>query len=282
MFTRRVSFSALALTILFFTSVALAEGFKGSWSMRPAEDAGQVYFGMTYSRPGHHSQNESDWDITSFIGLDRSAAKHDVKFAIDRDAGKFDCAGYFEAGEGAGTFLFTPNPNFAREMAALGFTGIDDDRQFAMAVHDVTLEFARAMKAEKLTRLDTDKLIAFRIFNVNSAFIRELRAAGIGAEDSDKLIAFRVHGVTPKFVSELRNAGIDAGEDELIAFRVHGVSPEFVQEVEALGYSKPEPQQLISMRIFDITPKYIADLKARGLKDLTIDKMVQLKVNGIE
>jgi hypothetical protein len=52
--------------------------------------------------------------------------------------------------------------------------------------------------------------------------------------------------------------------------------------VEALGYQKPQPQQLISMKIFDITPKYIADLKARGLKDLTIEKMVQLKVNGIE
>jgi hypothetical protein len=282
MFTRRLSFSALALAILMLSSVALAEGFKGSWSMRPAEDTGKVYFGMTYSRKGGHSQTESDWDITSFIGLDRSSAKHDVKFAIDRDAGKFDCAGYFEAGEGAGTFLFTPNPGFAKEMAALGFTGIDEDRQFAMAVHDVTLEFARAMKAEKLTRLDTDKLIAFRIFNVNSTFIREMRAAGLDTEDSDKLIAFRVHGVTPKIVSEMRNAGIQADEDELIAFRVHGVSPEFVQEVEALGYANPKPQQLISMKIFGITPEYIADLKARGLKDLSIEKMVQLKVNGID
>jgi hypothetical protein len=282
MFTRRVSFSALALAMLLLSSVALAEGFKGSWSMRPADEPGKVYFGMTYSRKGGHSQTESDWDITSFIGLDRSSPKHDVKFAIDRDAGKFDCAGYFEAGEGAGTFLFTPNPEFAKEMAALGFTGIDEDRQFAMAVHDVTVEFARAMKAEKLTNLDKDKLIAFRIFNVSSQFIRELRAAGLGAEDADKLIAFRVHGVTAKMVAELRNAGIEADENELIAFRVHGVSPEFVQQVEALGYANPKPQQLISMRIFDITPKYIADLKARGLENLTIEKMVQLKVSGID
>jgi hypothetical protein len=282
MFARKISFSALALVILMFTSVAIAEGFKGSWSMRPAEDATKVYFGLTYSRHNGHSQSESDWDLGSFIGLDRSGAKHDVKFAIARDAGRFDCAGFLDAGEGAGVFQFTPNPAFANAMAALGFNGIDDDKQFAMAVHDVTLDFARAMKAEKLTRLDTDKLIAFKIFNVNSAFIHELRAAGLEAEDSDKLIAFRVHGVSAKMASELRNAGIEANENELIAFRVHGVSPEFVQEVEALGYANPKPQQLISMKIFDITPKYISDLKARGLKDLTIDKMVQLKVSGIE
>lgn len=281
MFTRRVSFSALALMFI-IASTALAAEFKGNWTMRPAEAAGKVYFGLSYHRDGGHSQHESDWDLGSFIGLDTSSARHDVKFAIARDAGRFECAGYLDAGEGAGIFTFTPNPEFAKEMAALGFKGIDADRQFAMAVHDVTLEFARLMKAEKLTKLDTDKLIAFKIFNVNPQFIREMRAAGIPAEDSDKLIAFRVHGVSPKMVSELRNAGIEADENELIAFRVHGVSPEFVEQVEALGYQKPEPQQLISMKIFDITPKYIEDLKARGLKDLTIEKMVQLKVNGIE
>jgi len=281
MFTRRLSFSALACCLLMVGAVH-AEPFKGSWSMRASEQPGKVYFGLAYHRKGGQSQHESDWDIASFIGLDTSPAKHDVKFAVARDAGRFDCSGFLEAAEGAGIFLFTPNPEFAKEMAALGFTGIDEDRQFAMAVHDVTVEFARLMKAENLTGLDTDKLIAFRIFNVNSQFIRELRAAGLEAVDSNRLIAFRVHGVSAKMVSELRNAGIEADENELIAFRVHGVSPEFVEQVEALGYEKPKPQQLISMRIFDITPKYIADLKARGLKDLTIDKMVQLKVNGIE
>jgi hypothetical protein len=281
MFTRRVSFTALAL-ILLVSSVAFAEGFKGNWTMRPSEQSGKVYFGLSYSRNGGHSQHEDDWDLGSFIGLDGSPAKHDVKFAIARDAGRFDCTGYLDAGEGAGIFLFTPNPQFAKDMAALGFTHIDDERQFAMAVHDVTLDFARAMKAEKLTGLDTDKLIAFKIFNVNSQFIREMRAAGIAAEDSNKLIAFRVHGVSPKMVSELRNSGIDANEDELIAFRVHGVSPQFVEKVEALGYANPKPQQLISMRIFDITPEYISQMKARGLKDLSIDKLVQLKVNGID
>lgn len=281
MFTRRLSLSALACCLLMAGAVH-ADPFKGSWTMRASEQPAKVYFGLTYRHKGGHSQHESDWDIASFIGLDTSPAKHDVKFAVARDAGRFDCSGFLEASEGAGIFLFTPNPQFVKDMAAIGFTGIDDDRQFAMAVHDVTVEYARTMKAEKLTHLDSDKLIAFRIFDVSSQFIREIRAAGLDARDSNKLVAFRVHGVTPQMVSELRNAGIEADEDELIAFRVHGVSPQFVREVEALGYQNPEPQQLISMKIFDITPQYISDLKARGLKDLTIEKMVRLKVSGID
>ena len=84
-------------------------------------------------------------------GLDLAVqGKRDVQFAITRDAGRFDCEGYLKDGEGAGIFHFTPDASYVKSMKALGFTGIDDEKQFAMAVHDVTLEFAKAMKAEKL------------------------------------------------------------------------------------------------------------------------------------
>jgi hypothetical protein len=90
--------------------------------------------------------------------------KQEVYFTISRDAGKFDCEGYIKDGEGAGLFRFTPDPKFAGEMASLGFSGVDDEKQYSMAVMDVTLAFAKEMKSEKVSGLDTDKLIAFRIF----------------------------------------------------------------------------------------------------------------------
>ena len=163
---------------------------------------------------------------------------------------------------------------FAGEMSDLGFDGIDENKQFAMAVHDVTLEFARTMKAEKLSGFDTEKLIAFRIFDVNPQFIREMRAEGLSATDSDSLIAFRVHGVSSRMVRELKNAGIEVDEDQLIAFRVHGVTPEFAAKVEAMGFKDVEPDQLIAMRVHGVTPEFISEMKSRGLKDLSIDKLV--------
>ena len=71
MFTRRLSLSALACCLL-MAGVDHAQPFKGSWTMRASEQPGKVYFGLSYSRKGGHSQHESDWDIASFIGLDRS------------------------------------------------------------------------------------------------------------------------------------------------------------------------------------------------------------------
>ena len=236
-----------------------------------------------------------------------------MQFAVSRDAGRFDCEGYLKDGEGAGIFRFTPSATYEKDMAALGFTGIDDDMQFGMAVHDVTLDFARQMKAETsqrprhrqahrvssprsfaavhpraarrryCPRTDSDKLIAFRVHGVNAGDgARGPRMPGSQASD-DQLIAMRIHGATPEWIAQMKKNGYDKLDvDKLIAFRIHGVSPEFIEKVEALGFKHPEPDQLVAMRIHGVTPEYISTMKSRGMKDLTIDKLVSLRVHGID
>jgi hypothetical protein len=275
---------AFSLCAWILASAAFAAGeLKGKWTIEPADEAGQVHFGMFRRFNGGNMNHESDWPVSAFQGLDLATrARHDVKFAIARDAGRFDCEGFLENGEGVGTFLFTPDAKFVPAMDALGFDDIDADKQFAMAIHDVSIDYARQMKARNLRGLDTDKLLAFRIFDITQQFIEELRKEGLQAEDADRLVAFRVHGVTPQLVRELKRAQIDVGEDQLIAFRVHGVTPEFVNEVESLGYPRVDPDQLIAMRVHGVTPKFISEMKARGLKDLSIDKLVALRVHGMD
>ena len=294
---------------------------SGDWTVSKTEDAGKVMFSMIEHHHGGNSNHQSTWPASSFQGVDFSkAGRQDVHFTIVRDAGKIDCEGFLRDGEGAGLFHFQPDPNYPREMQALGFPVVnngdkdddrDNDKQFSMAVMDVTLEFARQMKNEHLSDLDTDKLIAFRIFGVDSAFIEGLRAEGLKISDADKLVAFRIHGVSPQMVRSLHQAGYSPDEDtliamrihgatpewveqlkklgydhvdleKLIAFRIHGVSPEFIQKVESLGYSHPEPDDLIAMRIHNVTPEYIADMKSRGIHDLSIDKLVSMRIHGID
>ncbi len=246
--------AALALCAWILPATTSAAEMKGNWTLAPSKDAGQVQFGLYIRNEDTNLQSSSGWPISAFQGLDlANRDRHDVKFAVVRDAGRFDCDGYLNQGEGAGFFRFTPDAKFAGNMRDLGFDGIDENKQFAMAIHDVTVEYARQMKSHNLTNLDTDKLLAFRIFNITQQFIRDLRAEGLAATDADKLIAFRVHGVTPAMVRDVRKAGLEPSEDQLIAMRVHGV-----------------------------TPQFIAQMKARGLKDLSIDKLVALRVHGID
>jgi hypothetical protein len=288
-----------------------AEVHSGDWTISKSDEAGKVEFSLIEHHHGGMSNHESDWNTSSFPDVDFSkTGRQDVHFVLARDAGKIDCEGFLNNGEGAGIFHFLPDPNYAQEMRALGFP-VDDEKQFGMAVQDVSLEFARQMKGEHLADLDTDKLVAFRIFRVDSAFIAELRATGLKISDSDKLVAFRIHGVSPQMIRDLHKAGYSPDEDtliamrihgatpdwmeqlkqrgydhidleKLIAFRIHGVSPEFIQKVQGLGYSHPDPDELIAMRIHNVTPEYISDMRSRGLQNLSIEQLVGMRIHGID
>ncbi len=184
---------------------------SGDWTISKSETAGKVEFSLIERRHGGTSSHQSDWPATSFQGVDFSkAGRQDVHFTITRDAGKIDCEGFLKDGEGAGIFHFQPDSNYAGQMSSEGFS-VDEEKQFAMAVQDVSLAFARQMKSEHLSDLDADKLIAFRIFRVDQAFIEDLRSEGLKISDSDKLVAFRIHGVTPQMVRSPPSGGLLAG-----------------------------------------------------------------------
>jgi hypothetical protein len=309
---RTVVFLIFGICLLTIVVKSRAAGVRsGDWTIRKSDEAGKVDFSLMEHHHGGNSNEESDWPVSSFQGVDFSKpGRQDVRFTIARDAGKIQCEGYINNGEGAGVFHFELDPNYGREMHALGFS-VDEGRQYSMGVLDVSLEFARQMKAEQLSGLDADKLIAFRIHGVDAAFIDELRAAGLKISDSDKLVAFRIHGVTSQMVRLLHQAGYSPDEDtliamrihgatpewmadlksrgydhvdleQLIAFRIHGVSPEFIEKLQGLGYSHPDPDQLVAMRIHNVTPEYIGNLHSRGMNNLSIDQLVEMRIHGID
>jgi hypothetical protein len=255
---------------------------SGDWTIRHSDEPGKVEFTLIEHHRGGNSNDGSDWPMSAFAGVDfAKAGRQDVRFSLTRDAGKFDCEGFLNDGEGAGIFHFTANPSYAAEMRELGFP-IDDEKQYGMAVQDVSLEFARAMKNEHLSGLDADKLVAFRIHGVTPEMVRFLRQAGY-SPDEDMLVAMRIHGATPEWMEKLKQRGYDHVDlEQLIAFRIHGVSPEFISKLQELGYSHPEPEQLVAMRIHDVTPEYISGLRSRGMEHLSIDQLVGMRIQGID
>ena len=310
--TRTFAFLVFAFCLLFaVVKNRAADVRSGDWTIRHSDEAGKVEFSLIEHHRGGNSNHESDWPASAFPGVDFSkSGRQDVHFTITRDAGKIECEGFLNNGEGAGIFHFQPDLNYAGEMRKLDFS-VDEEKQYSMAVHDVSLEFARQMRNEHLSDLDADKLIAFRIFRVDSAFIEDLRSAGLNVSDSDKLVAFRIHGVTPQMIRSLHQAGYRPDEDtliamrihgatpewmeelkkrgydhvdleQLIAFRIHGVSPEFIEKLQGLGYKHPDPNELVAMRIHNVTPEYISDLRSRGMHDLSIDQLVSMRIHGID
>src|ERR1700722_5233615 len=272
-------FAVLAL----LSPIAFGAVQNGSWSLGPSDQPGSVEFSLQSSEGNDHYSTSSTWKLADLRGLDwAAAAKHDVSFAIARDAGTVDCKGFVQDQRGAGLFTFQPNPQYRPEMAKLGFE-FDDRELFSATLFDVSFDFARAMKSAAVRGLDAGKLLAFRIHGVTPQFVRDLRGAGLEAADAGKLIAFRIHGVTPEFVNELRGAGLKVtDEDKLVAFRIHGVSGEFSGQIGHLGFPHAPADQLIALRIHGVTPEYIEGLRSKGMQNLTLDQLISLRIHGID
>ncbi len=102
--------------------------------------------------------------------------------------------------------------------------------------------------------------------------------AGVKGLTIDNLIAMRIFNVDPGYISGLTSLGYALPDaDKLIALRVQRVDPEEVRQIRALGL-EPTLDELIQIRIFGITPEFVRTMQSRGFKDLTVAKLVQIKI----
>jgi len=154
------------------------ESQSGDWTIRRSDVPGKVEFSLMDSRAGHHFHTSSDWPRAIFPAwiFPRPAAGSSFYDRAGRR--KIRMRGFLHDGEGAGLFHFSADPKYQQEMKSLGFERIDGDKQWAMAIHDVSLKFAQDIKAQNLQGLDTDKLIAFKIHGVTPTlsleFVRQV------------------------------------------------------------------------------------------------------------
>lgn len=222
----------------------------------PSEQADKFslhVFDKTDCPEGRHCGSSFDSESMSrFTGItlaDLAADGARLTATLSGEAGSFTCTGTVHDQELYGDALFTPDSAFVDRMAKLGFTGFDSQKLEAYTFLDVTSEFARSLQQAHIRGVTTDNLIALRIFNVDPAYAQAFVAMGYEQPDADKLIALKVQGV---------NA------DE-------------VRQIRALGL-QPTLDELIQIRIFHITPDFVHRMKDRGLKNLTISKLVQIKI----
>src|ERR1700734_526151 len=113
---------AVLAVLALLPAIALGAVRNGTWSLGPSDKPASVQFSLQSSQGDNHFSTSSTWKLADLRGLDwAAAAKHDVSFAVARDAGTIDCKGFVQDQRGAGLFTFQPNPQYRPEMAKLGF-----------------------------------------------------------------------------------------------------------------------------------------------------------------
>jgi beta-lactamase regulating signal transducer with metallopeptidase domain len=167
-------------------------------------------------------------------------------------------------------------PEYVREIRAAGLAP-SEDQLIALKVQGVDAEYYRGIKEAGINP-DADRLIALKVQGVMPEYVRELRAAGM-ATSVDQVIGMKVQDVTPAYVKAMHDRGVDLHGDDAIAMRVQDVTPEYVHEIQALGL-KPSANELIAMKVQDVTPEYVKALQAAGFK-ASINEIIGAKVQDV-
>lgn len=200
----------------------------------------------------HCGSNFSDESMSRFTGVTLPDLANDgahLTATLKGEAGTFTCTGTVHDQQLYGQAVFTPDTAFVDRMSKLGFTGYDSKKLQAYTLLDVTSAFASSLQQANIRHVTTDNLIALRIFKIDPAYAQGFVSMGYEQPDADKLIGLKVQGVNTQEVREIRDLGF-----------------------------KPTLDELIQIRIFHITPEFVHRMQGRGLKDLTISKLVQIKI----
>jgi hypothetical protein len=241
-----------ATTGLFLQAEQHLRPLNGSCSVAATENETEVDLRLESGACEHCNSTNTHEPLSAFLGftladLQREGAHVDA--VLHAEAGTLTCSGAVHEGRLSGAFHFVPDPAFVSRMLQLGYRDFDEE-----------------------------KLQAYTLFRIGTDWVRSLQAAGVTGMDSGNLIALRIFHADPEYVHTLNALGYptpDAGK--LIALRVHRVDVEEVKQVRALGY-QPTLDELIQMRIFKITPDFIHRMQARGFENLTISKLVQIRI----
>jgi hypothetical protein len=173
-----------------------------------------------------------------------------------------------------------PHETYIDRMKAAGYD-VDLDKLISMKIQGVTPEYARAMAQAGLGKPTADDLISCKIQGVSPETIAELKRQGLEVKSFNDAVSYEIFKVTPEFVQAMKAAGFsNLDSQKLLSMRVQGVTPEYAKSV-LQQFPGATADELIESKIFNINGDFIASAKAHGFKDLTLKKLVQIRISGV-
>ena len=245
--------SALLAPLLAAPTADALETAYGTCSIRAGQKPGtfRIRTEGDCGNRDHDCDSNFEQSFARFTGItlaDLAEEGARVTATLDAEPGSFSCSGVVHDGVLQGKAQFVPSEAFVTRMAQLGFSGLEGKLE-TLAFFDVKTAWVQSLQQTGIAGMTTDKIIPLRIFNVDKEYVESITALGYDLPNADKLI-------------ELKVQGVNAAE---------------VREMRGLGY-KPNLDELVQIRIFHITPDFVRRMQARGLKNLTIAKLVQIRI----
>jgi len=275
---------------------------EGSWFATIENNTVNMQF-----KSGEKSNSSSTFQLSEFNDLPRD---RQGEFSLTREAGTMHFTGKFEGKNGMGTYKFSPNKNFSKELAEQGVTvakdidlmvffmvnvktsyvkmlkkkgykDIKEDDLIPLAALDVNEDYINSITKAGIKDFNLEDLIPLKSLNIDAAFIEEIRNSGYKNVTADNLIALKSQNITGKYISDFNSASKekndDNDEDDIIAFKSLNIDKEFIDSFKKIGYNDLSNDDLMALKSLNITPQYITEFEKTGYKNISTDDLFALK-----
>jgi hypothetical protein len=93
------------------------------------------------------------------------------------------------------------------------------------------------------------------ILRVTPQYVRELKSAGLTSLTPKQAVDLKIGRITAAKIDEYKRLGYNLTPRQLADFGIHGVTPKFIEEQRAAGEKNLTPQRLIELKIFSRTAR---------------------------
>ena len=278
--------SLASLALLFFASIAAglphpeAATFDGLWTAAVFED--QIRFRMTV----FEETNQGEWNMSLTVArsrLDGLAFDKDHTFKLTGDAGTITFRGKFSEERGTGSFTFVADAGFIEFLAGKKFGRIDDKKLIFFLIGDVDKAYVQNLESLGYADISSSRLVDLAIHRVSQEYIKEMQAFWGTNLSLSKIIEFKIHGITKKYIDEMVKTGFeDLSPNKIVELKIHGLTAAYIQGVRSFGLGEISLDKALEFKIHGIDKEYVEYCKKllKG-KDLTPDKVINLKIHGI-
>jgi len=170
--------------------------------------------------------------------------------------------------------------DYIDRMKAAGYD-VDLDKYVGHEDSGHHAEYAAAMGATCFGKLSADDLIACKVQGVTPEFISGLKQGGIEVKTIHDAISYRIFEVLAGICDEDEGSRFaNLTSQQLLAMRVQGVTPEYARTI-VQQYPGATAEDIVKTKIFNIDAAFIEQAKKHGFANLTLEKLVQLRISGI-
>lgn len=117
-------------------------------------------------------------------------------------------------------------------------------------------------------------------FAPNADYVKEMSSLGYYGLDDKKLFEMAIIDVSRAYVRELQSLGFRPDFDGLIEARIFNVNRAQVEGLKSVGYDNLSLKKLVELRVHGVTPEYIKEMRAAGFNE-SLDKFAEMHMFGV-